>query len=112
RKRCPRTARQFATWSSSLCLLRSLRQLDAIGADFLGQAEDSLAQDVLLDLGRASRDRATVGASQGVRPGAGLAVVDVVFEGDFLRRTGRQQPVGAQDLVDQVLHPLVQLGAM
>src|SRR2546426_9131305 len=48
-------------------------RLQAVGAHFLGQAEDTFADDVLLDLGRARVDRARARPQERGRPRAGLA---------------------------------------
>src|SRR5439155_572451 len=56
----------FRSCWSGLNAKSTASRLQAVGAHFLGQAEDAFADDVLLDLGRARVDLAQLGAHDGV----------------------------------------------
>src|SRR5205807_2909577 len=81
--------------------------LQAIGADFLGQPEYALADDVLLDLGRAGVDRARPRPQERGGPGAGLARrgVDLLE----LLAGGHHLAPGAEDLQRGLVVALLEL---
>src|SRR5216117_2241282 len=79
----------FRSCWSGLNAKSTASRLQAVGAHFLGQAEDAFADDVLLDLGRARVDRARARPQKRGRPRAGLAggrvdLLELVAGGDEL----------------------------
>src|SRR5919202_2997011 len=82
----------------------------AVGAYLLGQAEHALADDVLLDLVGAGVDRPGARPDEGVGPAAALAVArQALVEGKLRGQPAGELAVRPEDLLDQLLDPLVEL---
>src|SRR5882724_587149 len=82
--------------------------LQPVGAHFFRQAEHALADDVLLDLGRARVDRAGARPEERGRERAGLAGGRVDLLELFAR--DHELPEGAEDLEGQLVVALLELG--
>src|SRR5262245_16017113 len=105
-----RAALRTSCWSelNAKSTVASLR-LHPVGARFLGQAEHALADDVLLDLGRAGIDGAGPRPEERVGPGAAFTGRGVDVEAEFLRRPCRELAEGAEELLHQLLIALLEL---
>src|SRR6478735_8076257 len=103
------TGRQRAESSACpRCLALAAGQLDPVLADLLRQAEDALADDVLLDLARPGGDGAGARTSEGEGPGRIVQVVGGI--GQVVRLPAEELPIRAEDLLDEFLRALVLLG--
>src|SRR4029450_4239953 len=88
--------------------MRSSSRASPVRARLLGQPQDALADDILLDLRGARVDGAGPRPEEAVGPGAHLAHRGVDLQRELGRRAVGELAVGAEDLLSDLHEALLQ----